>query len=360
MTRLGLSLIVVLALPGIASARTWTVNPGQSIQETIDKAEPGDTIQVLPGQFPESIRIGKENLRVVGMSYEGERCELLGEDELETGITVAANGVTVEGFVLRGFTSAGLAAHDVSDLTLTGLNVYACGHTNIELENVTRAEIVDCVVRTARLHGLRVYRSQEIRIADGEFSDTWTGIYLFESVQTVVENNAVYGNYRGIAIESVGSAEHPAEYAKIRYNRIAHNDRHRIWMDSSEGITSIFGFGIEVRNADHVEIAHNHIEDNAWLGVMVHGSLNDEADASTASPQTSDHAYVHHNTYARNGEGMPPFETKASEDDLPKGDIYFDGKGERNQFQESQDLTTHPEDLVQKLGGVHTEVIHFL
>ena len=57
---------IVLAVAGAArpqdppAPKTWTVSPGQSIQEAIDKAVPGDTVQVLPGVAGEVVggRVG--------------------------------------------------------------------------------------------------------------------------------------------------------------------------------------------------------------------------------------------------------------------------------------------------------------
>ncbi len=72
-----------------------------------------------------------------------------------------------------------------------------------------------------------------------------------------------------------------------------------------------------------------------------------------------DHTYVHHNTYADNGTA-PTEGFKKQFPGVEGCDLYWDGTGVRNQWQENTDLKTHPENLVTEQGGVHTDVIHFL
>ncbi len=53
------ALALLLAVTGTAGATTWNVNPGQSIQNAIDGASPGDTINVAAGTYSETLTIPK-------------------------------------------------------------------------------------------------------------------------------------------------------------------------------------------------------------------------------------------------------------------------------------------------------------
>jgi hypothetical protein len=59
-------LAILLAFPLAAmAATTWTVENGESIQEAIDNAATGDTIQVEPGTYEEFLEVNK------GLKIEG-------------------------------------------------------------------------------------------------------------------------------------------------------------------------------------------------------------------------------------------------------------------------------------------------
>ena len=44
-----------------------TVKDGESIQAAVSKAKPGDTIQVMPGLYKETVYIDKDNIAIVGV-----------------------------------------------------------------------------------------------------------------------------------------------------------------------------------------------------------------------------------------------------------------------------------------------------
>ena len=85
-----------LALTGLAPAlaATWTVRPGERIQAAIDRAAPGDTVEVQRGRYTERLRIDKP-LTLRGL----ERPTVSGGDQGDT-IRVGAPDVTLEGLIV--------------------------------------------------------------------------------------------------------------------------------------------------------------------------------------------------------------------------------------------------------------------
>ncbi|MBS0398682.1 MAG: cytochrome-c peroxidase, partial [Proteobacteria bacterium] len=49
-----------------------TVKPGQSIQDAVRKAQPGDTVQVMPGTYAETVYIDKDDIALVGVIHGGD------------------------------------------------------------------------------------------------------------------------------------------------------------------------------------------------------------------------------------------------------------------------------------------------
>src|SRR4051812_25903760 len=48
------------------AARTLVVHPGQSIQAAVNRADPGDTVLIMPGHYRQSVLVAKNNLRIRG------------------------------------------------------------------------------------------------------------------------------------------------------------------------------------------------------------------------------------------------------------------------------------------------------
>jgi nitrous oxidase accessory protein NosD len=96
-----LAAVMVLAMmPAMAAAATTIkVGPGETyvtIQAAINAASPGDTIEVHPGTYAESITINKE-LTVVSTEGAGVTVLDLGHT-ITTLVTIAADGVIFSGF----------------------------------------------------------------------------------------------------------------------------------------------------------------------------------------------------------------------------------------------------------------------
>ena len=49
------------------AGETYVVNDGDSIMSAVQKAKPGDTIQVMPGTYHETVYIDKDNISIIGV-----------------------------------------------------------------------------------------------------------------------------------------------------------------------------------------------------------------------------------------------------------------------------------------------------
>ncbi len=338
-----------------------------SIQTVIDKAGPGDTVQVLPGVYVESIRIASDEILLRGLEYEGQRAVLMAaqspeETPLERAIVIAGNGVMVEGMVIEGFTKAGVAAEDAEDLILRDLLVRSAGGAGVRLNNVRRTKLDRVVTSGGTIAGIDIMDSLQVTVAHCEAHSAPAGLLVRNAQQTTVENGAFYRNGVGIAL--VGTESDIAattSYTKILRSRVVGNNA-PIPANQDFVPRLVGGVGILVWGATHTEALENEILDNGAMGILSlayrDGKLRHAPDTEATGPPT-EHLYVHDNRYGGNGDApSQAFQERFA--DIPPGDLYWDGAGERNQFQETLDLKTYPENLVVEQGGVHTEVIHFL
>ncbi len=352
-------------------AKTYNVSPGMSIQEVIDKAGSGDKIQVLVGDYHESIMIDKKNLTLIGLSYEGARPILNGTRDAETldvAVGIAADGVTVEGFVIQDYGEAGVVADAVNNITLTDLIIANSGVAGVMVDDADGVTLQRVIVSDMTGVGAYIMESTNVFIKDSEFLLSPYGLVLVDCLQGTVQNSGFYRNAVGIIIASrPNPPRQGGDHVAIRHCRILENKGENTY-PKARCIAALpmdipGGIGVAILGADHTVLSDSIIVGNASCGVATYAHPDATAPTDNEGEESfagiPDHTYVHHNAYADNGTAP----TGAFEKQFPgvEGcDLYWDGSGVRNQWQENTDLKTHPENLVVEQGGVHTDVIHFL
>jgi len=212
----GLQLVVLSALavsfPAIGT--TWIVNPGDSIQDAVDQANPGDTIRVLPGTYREAGRacptdprhqcgvvITKDDLRLVGARQPGQPVVLENAGGQDEGIEVAVPGA-------RGDTCLNDPSQRIQGSTLRGLTVNGFGDNGIYLFCVDHFTIRNCETHDNVEYGLfpshSAFGSIIGNVATGSND---TGIYVGESHDVRVKHNTAHGNVSGFEIENSARVE---------------------------------------------------------------------------------------------------------------------------------------------------------
>jgi hypothetical protein len=112
--RLGaaLSLLVAVAtfLPscgGTPQTRIIRVDAGgTSIQDAVQRAQPGDIVEIGPGRYHEAVRVDRPNITIRG--EDRNAVVLDGQDKLTNGFLVAANGVAIENLTIHGYVQNGI------------------------------------------------------------------------------------------------------------------------------------------------------------------------------------------------------------------------------------------------------------
>jgi nitrous oxidase accessory protein len=173
--------ILGLLLAGSATAATLTVCPGgcvySRIQAAVDASSNGDTILVQSGPYYENVNVNKQlTLSGIGMPVVDARGS-------GSAITLAANGITLEGFTATGSSSnteAGIRVSSISN-TLSGNNA-SNNFYGIYLDSSSNNNTL---------------------IGNNAYYNNVSGISLSASNNnTLIENNASYNNGSGILLSS--------------------------------------------------------------------------------------------------------------------------------------------------------------
>ncbi|HSE96728.1 MAG TPA: parallel beta-helix domain-containing protein, partial [Blastocatellia bacterium] len=181
--------------------QTITVKAGESIQVAVNRARPGDTIEVLPGSYHEEVRIDINNITLRGLkSADGSRAVLDGKKTLSDAIIATGDNFHIEGFEVRHYVANGVVVQNAHgpvfrDLIIddTGLyGTYPVSCTGVTIEKVVATRIADAAIY--------VGQSRDIVVRDCEAHSNVTGIEIENSVNAIVENNYVHNNTGGILV----------------------------------------------------------------------------------------------------------------------------------------------------------------
>jgi len=170
-----------LTMPVNASA-THHVYPGESIQEAINSAQPGDTVFVHEGTYPEHVTVDKS-------------LTLIGENKTTT-IIEGASALSVSNVKISGFTirrrTRGIDLNDCDNFTISGNVVTNNTQYGIFLEYCRNITISDNTILDNTNRGVYLRDSSNSTISNNRVSKhSQFGIYLYYSSNNLVSHNTV-------------------------------------------------------------------------------------------------------------------------------------------------------------------------
>ena len=228
-------LVIVAVLAGLCSeeggARTITVDDDgegdyATIQEAVDAAEDGDTIQVWEGSYFE-VEITK-GLRIVGNGTEETRIEMPGMYANATSI----ENVTVLGWIhllpfvqdvvirncsVKGI-QWGLVSTNNRNVTLADCNIMGASEDGVHIKRLSESNFINCSFRNCRT-GMLIEEGTNNRIEGCTFlNNTGSGIYLIRTRSTWITNCVFEGN-------KIGISDSRTEDTSLRNNHFKNNGR---------------------------------------------------------------------------------------------------------------------------------------
>ncbi len=337
----------------IRQPTTITVKAGQSIQVAINTARAGDTIEVEPGIYDESLTIDLDNITFKGKnsaspfeyakakpdeaktgSYSARGWPILdGKNELADGIIATGSNFHIEGFEFRNYKANGIQvqhAHKpvfrdliVNNSGLYGTYPVSC--TGVLIEKVACMRIADAAIY--------VGQSRDIVVRDSIAYASVTGIEIENSINSVVENNHVFDNAAGILVFLLpNNVSKAGRDHKVLNNRVIGNNHENFGNPNAIVGQVPSGGGILVMAADNVEVANNEIRNNNSYGVAVTSvEISYPKGTQFDIGPTPENVWVHSNTFAFNGQQPDP---KILQNGLQGKDLLWDLTGYNNRWDE--------------------------
>ncbi len=255
---------------GVAFAATITVEDGQSIQDAVHKAVPGDTVLVRPGTYKETVFVDKNDITLTGVIEEGAWPTLEGEFELNDGFLIAGHGVTVENFYIKSYKGNGIMTQGANDFKILNNVIDESGVYGIFPEFGVNGLVAYNVMWGIEDAAIYVGQCENVDVIYNETFDSVMGIEIENSSNILVEANAAYDNSAGIVVTLLpGLPVKKAENTIIRNNFVMNNNTKNFAPEGSLAAGAPAGTGIFVFAADGTVIENNIIRNNDSVGIAV-------------------------------------------------------------------------------------------
>lgn len=265
----------------VFQGKIFEVRNGNSIQESVKKAKPGDLIRVYPGTYSETVYIDKDNITFQGIIEKGEWPVLDGKKELNDAFLYSGNGIQIENFKIINYKGNGIMGQAGNNFILRNNWIIDAGVYGIFPQFGKNGLIEHNILTGIEDAAIYVGMCDNIDVIHNEVYGNVAGIEIENSRHCLVENNKTYDNTGGILAFITPGLPIKTTYDVIIRNNFVSDNNHENFGAPGSIVSGIPpGTGILVMAADDVIIENNIISGNNNVGIAITDFENGGAKAS--------------------------------------------------------------------------------
>jgi parallel beta-helix repeat protein len=293
------------------TGQVLVVNEGESIQAAVDRAQPGDTVQVMPGLYRQEVLVQTESLTLEGVVDGDQRAVLDGEASRANAVLAVGDYFTITGLRMINYTSNGATVQGTTGAIFRDLITENTGEYGIFPILSTNVLVEHSVTSGVNDTGIYVGQSRDIVVRENEAFGNVSGIEIENSVNALVENNYAHDNTAGILVFILpGKTATEAADTRIVNNRIENNNLANFARPEMTVSLVPAGSGILILSADTTEVTGNTFAGNKSFAVAL-VALTDfpgffGEQTAWDIPVVPENNWVHGNLYTNNGYNPDP------------------------------------------------------
>ncbi|WP_394175171.1 parallel beta-helix domain-containing protein [Thalassotalea litorea] len=286
-----------------ATGNVIVVNEGELIMDAVKAAEPGDTIQIMPGTYHETVYVDKESISLVGVIKEGERATLDGKGVLNDAILYSGNNFAVENLKITRYKGNGIMGQAGNNFVIRNNVIVDTGIYGIFPQLGKNGVVEHNVISGIEDAAIYVGMSDNIQVAYNDVFESVAGIEIENSRHAIVEHNYVHNNTGGIlAFITPGLPIKTTYDVIIRNNFVVDNNHENFAIPGSMVAMIPPGSGIVVWAGDDVIIEGNIITNNKTAGILISDHISfGNATGDPDSEPYPDRTMILDNVMMKNG-----------------------------------------------------------
>ena len=255
---------------GNITGKIIAVKSGQSIQEAVGKANPGDLIRIYPGVYHETVYIDKDNISLQGVIEGGEWPILDGQKKMNDAILYSGNGTLVENMKITQYKGNGIMGQAGNNFVIRNNWIVDTGVYGIFPQYGKNGLVERNILTGIEDAAIYIGMCDNVDVRFNEVFGNVAGIEIENCRHALVEYNYSHDNTGGILAFLTPGLPIKTCYDVILRNNYIFNNNHVNFGAVGSTVSHIpKGTGILILAADQVTIENNIVMGNDNAGITI-------------------------------------------------------------------------------------------